>query len=156
MARRQQGGSVARAILYGGLTAASLDLLAADLIYHIDLIRVMKSIARGWYGPAAMKGGADVALVGLVSHYAILIVAAAIFVFTSLKFPVLRRLWWLTGPVFGLGVWVVMHYLIVPNSRAGGGFPEWPLSDKALEELACHLFCVGLAIAWWARRILGR
>ena len=32
MARKQQGGSVGRAILYGGVTAASLDLIAADLI----------------------------------------------------------------------------------------------------------------------------
>ena len=115
----------------------------------------MKSIARGWYGAEAMKGGADVAIVGLASHYAILTVAAAIFVFTSLRFPVLRRLWWLTGPLFGLCVYGVMHYLIVPFSHAGGGF-DLPKTSKAYEELASHLFCVGLAIAWWARRMLGR
>jgi hypothetical protein len=153
---RKQGGSVAKAILYGGLTAATIDLIAADLIYHVDLIRVMKSIAAGWYGPAAAQGGAQAALVGLASHYAILIVAAAIFVLTSLRFPVLRRLWWLTGPLFGLFVYGVMHFIVVPNSHAGGGPGSLPRSTKGYEELASHLFGVGLVIAWWARRILGR
>jgi hypothetical protein len=156
MARKQQGGSVAKAIVYGGLTAASLDLLSADLIYRVDLITVMHSIARGWYGPSAMSGGADVAVVGLASHYAILTVAAAIFVLTSLRFPVLRRLWWLTGPAFGLGIWVVMHYLVVPYSHAGQPIPDWPLKTKGMEELVGHLFLVGLPIAGWARRLLGR
>jgi hypothetical protein len=156
MARKQQGGSVAKAIVYGGLTAASLDLLSADLIYRVDLITVMHSVARGWYGPSAMSGGGDVALVGLASHYAILTVAAAIFVLTSLWFPVLRRLWWLSGPVFGLGVWVVMHYLVAPYSHAAQPIPHLPLKTKGLEELAGHLFLVGLPIAGWARRLLGR
>jgi hypothetical protein len=156
MARKQQGGSLAKAILYGGVTAASLDLLSADLIYRVDLITVMHSIARGWYGPWAMSGGADVAFIGLISHYAILLVAAAVFVLTSLKLPVLRRLWWLTGPLFGLGVWIVMHYLVVPNSHAGGGLPHWPLKAKGMQELIGHLFLVGLPIAGWARRFLGR
>ena len=89
MARKQQGGSVAKAIVYGGLTAASLDLLSADLIYRVDMI-------------------------------------------------------------------TVMHYIVVPYSHAGQPIPHWPLKTRGMEELVGHLFLVGLPIAGWARRLLGR
>jgi hypothetical protein len=152
MAKRASG-SVLQAILLGGVTAATLDLIAADLIYRADLISVMKGIASGWFGPAGPKGGADMALIGLASHYGILIVAAAVFVAASLRAPALRRWWWLTGPLFGAGVYVVMHYAVVPLSHSRGRPPQ---GLHFYEELASHLFCVGLTIAWWARRILGR
>jgi len=84
------------------------------------------------------------------------LLAAAIFVLTSLRFPVLRRLWWLAGPLFGLGIWVVMHYIVVPYSHAGQPIPHWPLKTRGTEELVGHLFLVGLPIAGWARRLLGR
>lgn len=91
----------------------------------------------------------------MASHYAILIVAAAVFVLTSLRVPALRRLWWITGPLFGACVYVAMHYVIVPLSKAPHGGPV-ELTPQFYEELASHLFLVGLTIAWWARRVLGR
>ena len=87
------------AILAGGLTAATFDFLRRHA--HESTwppITIGKAVARGWFGKAAMQGGLDVALIGIASHYAILLVAAAIFVFASLRFPILRRLAWIVGP----------------------------------------------------------
>ena len=76
------------AILAAGLTAATFDYLFAMGLNHLDWITIGHAITRGWYGNAAMQGGLDVALVGVVSHYAILLAASAIFVLASLRFPI--------------------------------------------------------------------
>jgi hypothetical protein len=151
MARRKN--KVLAAIIGGGITAAALDLAAAVLIYHGAAVGVMKAIARGWLGQAALTGGAPAAALGLASHTLMLIVAAAIFVLATLKAPILRRRFWIAGPVFGAGVYVVMHYVVVPLSRAPNRLPQG--SDFAWE-FAAHLFLVGLVIAAWARTLLGR
>ena len=93
------------------------------------------------------------ALIGLASHYGILLVAAAVFVLASLRFPALRRMAWITGPLFGVCIYLVMHYAIVPLSNVHGR-PAKGLFF--MEEFAGHLFLVGLPIALWARAILGR
>jgi hypothetical protein len=149
-ARRPQ---VLTAILAGGLTAATFDLIAASLIYHLPLAMVGRAVARGWFGKASMKGGNDVVAIGVVSHYAILLVAAAIFVLTSLRFPILRRMAWITGPLFGICIYVVMHSVVLPLSAAGPGNPH---GVQFVEEFCGHMFVIGLPIALWARAILGR
>ena len=151
MARRKN--KVLAAILAGGITAAALDLFAAVTIYHTTPVRVMRSIARGWLGQSALTGGTPAAALGLASHVLILVAAAAIFVLASLKISILRRQFWIAGPVFGAGIYVVMHYVLVPLSRAPNRVPQG--ADFAWE-FASHLFLVGLPIALWARLLLGR
>ena len=92
---RSQSSKTLIAILAAGLTAATFDFLFAMGMNHLDWITIGHAVARGWYGKAAMQGGLDVALVGVASHYAILLTAAAIFVFASLRFPILRRMAWM-------------------------------------------------------------
>ena len=141
------------AILAGGLTAATCDFIAAMLIYHLPALTVGKAVARGWFGrEKAMAGGLDVSLIGIVLHYSILLVAAAIFVFASLRFPVLRRQAVIVGILFGLCIYAVMHFVVLPLSAAGPGNPK---GVQLYEELAGHMFVIGLPIALWARRFLG-
>lgn len=142
------------AILAAGLTAATFDYLFAMGLNHLDWITIGHAIARGWYGNAAMQGGLDVALVGVVSHYAILLAASAIFVLASLRFPILRRMAWIAGPIFGACIYGVMHYLILPLSAVHA--VANPKGIKFLWEFCGHMFGIGLPIALWARAILGR
>ena len=144
---------VLTAILAAGLTAATFDFIAAMLIYHLDAVTVGHAVARGWFGKAAMTGGMDVAIIGALSHYAILLIAAATFVLTSLRFPILRRLAWITGPLFGICIYVVMHVVIVPLSAAKSANPH---GVQFIEEFGGHMFVIGLPIALWARAILGK
>jgi len=142
------------AILAAGLTAATFDYLFAMGMNHLDWITIGHAIARGWYGKAAMKGGVDVALVGVASHYTILLVASAIFVFASLRFPILRRMAWIVGPLFGACIYGVMHYVILPLSAVHA--VANPKGIKFLWEFLGHMFGIGLPIALWARAILGK
>jgi hypothetical protein len=144
---------VVPAIVAGGLTAATCDFIAAMLIYHLPGLTVGKAVARGWFGrEKAMAGGLDVSIIGIVSHYSILLVAAAIFVFASLRFPILRRQAVVVGILFGLCIYVVMHFVVLPLSAAGPGNPK---GVQLVEELLGHMFVIGLPIALWARKFLG-
>jgi hypothetical protein len=145
---------IGAAIVLGGLTAATLDFLAAMAIYHLSVETVGKSIARGWFGKSAMRGGWDVAVIGIASHYAILLGAAAIFVLAAAAEPALRRRAWIAGPLFGVGVYLAMHFVMVPLSAAHGA--SQPKGVHFAEELLSHLFLVGLPIALWSRRLLGK
>lgn len=142
------------AILAAGLTAATFDYLFAMGLNHLDWITIGHAIARGWYGNAAMQGGLDVALVGVASHYAILLAASAIFVLASLRFPILRRMAWFVGPLFGACIYGVMHYLILPLSAVHA--VANPKGIKFLWEFCGHMFGIGLPIALWAQAILGK
>jgi hypothetical protein len=141
------------AIVAGGLSAATCDFIAAMLIYHLPALTVGKAVARGWFGrEKAMAGGLDVSIIGIVSHYSILLVAAAIFVFASLRFPILRQRAVIVGVLFGLCIYGVMHFVVLPLSAAGPGNPK---GVQLVEELLGHMFVIGLPIALWARKFLG-
>ena len=146
--------NVLGAILAGGFMAATFDVFAAMLIYGVTASGVAKSIARGWFGAAAKTMEPIVDVIGLASHYGILLGAAAIFVFVSLRFPVLRQRAWITGPLFGICIYVVMHFVIVPLSAVHA--VSNPKGLQFVEEFAGHMFVIGLPIALWARAILGR
>ncbi len=145
------------AILVGGLAAATLDILYASSNALLDgrlPTRMLQAIASGWHGAAAYEGGAAMAWLGLASHYAILMMAAAIFVFASVRMPWLRRQWLAAGVLFGCVVWVVMHEVVVPLSAAPFTMPHTPAFIA--ETLLVHIVLVGLPIAFAARRFLGR
>jgi uncharacterized membrane protein SirB2 len=144
---------VVQAILAGGFMAATFDYFAAMLIYGGTASGVAKAIERGWYGEAVKTMPPIVDVIGVASHYAILLIAASVFVLASLRLPVLRRMAWITGPLFGVCIYIVMHFVVVPLSHAP---PSAPKGLKFVEEFAGHMFVIGLPIALWARAILGK
>jgi hypothetical protein len=147
-------GAIVAAILGGGFMAATFDFFAAMLIYHGTASGVAKAIARGWYGDAVKTMPPIVEPIGIASHYFILIVAAAIFVGASLRLPVLRRIAWIAGPLFGICIYVVMHFVVVPLSAVHA--VNNPKGLQFVEEFGGHMFVIGLPIALWARAMLGR
>lgn len=151
---RPRSNKVLIAILAAWLTAATFDFLFAMGMNHLDWITIGHAVARGWYGKAAMQGGLDIALIGVASHYAILLVATSIFVVGSLRFPILRRQAWIVGPLFGACIYGVMHYVILPLSAVHA--VANPKGIKFLWEVLAHMFGIGLPIALWARAILGK
>jgi hypothetical protein len=140
------------AVLAGGLFGASADLWVACTLSGLPLLRIGKAVARGWFGrERAMAGGLDVAIIGLVSHYAIVLVAASLFVAASLRQPILRRLWFVAGPLYGALIFGVMRFVVLPLSAAGYSMPRPP---GLYWEIAGHLFLVGLPIALAARLLV--
>ena len=152
--RPRSGNRVALAILVAWLTAATFDFLFAMGMNGLDWITIGHAVARGWFGKGAMQGGLDIALIGVASHYGILLVATSIFVFASLRFPILRRQAWIVGPLFGAAIYGVMHYVVLPLSAVHA--VANPKGIKFLWEVLGHMFGIGLVIALWSRAILGR
>jgi len=142
------------AILAGGLVAGACDLAVACLLSGLPLLTVGKAVARGWFGrERAMAGGLDVAVIGLASHFAIVLVAASLFVFASLRWPILRQRTLVFGPLYGAAIFCVMRFVVLPLSAAGYSMPKPP---ALYGEIAGHLFLVGLPIALFAKWFIGR
>ncbi|HLI61860.1 MAG TPA: hypothetical protein VKV05_00575 [Terriglobales bacterium] len=142
-------------ILLGGLIAGCLDGLDAVLYYgwafRITPTLLFQNIASGLLGPRAFHGGVLTAILGLALHFTIAIGAAAVFFLICQQMPVLYRKAWIGGPVFGLLVYAVMHYVVVPLSAVSKR--TVPVSGLELaDQLFSHAIFVGLPIALMAKR----
>ena len=144
---------VITAILAGGVVAGIFDLGVACAESGLPPLTIGKAVARGWFGKAAMQGGVDVAVIGIASHFAIMLAFAAAFVLASLKEPMLRRRFYVTGPLYGAIIFDTMRFVVLPLSAAGYSMPKPP---GLYFEFAGHVFLVGLVIASWARGLLGK
>jgi hypothetical protein len=137
------------AILGGGLTAGALDIVAPCLIHQVGPLQVFRAVATGVLGKAAREGGLPAAALGAFCHFAISVVAAAVFFAISRKMPLLVRQPLLGGVAMGVGMYVVMNYVVVPLSNSPGK-PPAGLTMIALNLAAMIVF--GLAIALFAGR----
>jgi hypothetical protein len=135
------------AVLYGGFVAGSLDILAAALINRVDPLIIMRAIASGLLGRAAFQGGLPVAALGLLLQWAMSLLIAAIFVFAAGRMSWLSRRWITAGLLYGVVVFVVMEYVVVPLSAAAK--PHFTALSLAENLLAMLLF--GLIVSFFAR-----
>ena len=136
-----------RAVLLAGTAAATLDLAFAFAFYGATVgaspLRILHSIASGAFGMAAFDGGIATAAFGLLAHYFILIVAASLYYAASTRAPALRQRAALCGPLFGVAIFCVMHYVVLPLSAA----PKFRTSTLSISsEFLMHLL-LGLTIA---------
>jgi uncharacterized membrane protein YagU involved in acid resistance len=145
-------------VVLAGVVAATLDLVYASAFWGIQVgftpLQILQSIARGWLGSeAAYSGGYPSALLGLASHYAIAIAMATVFYVACRRWPALARRPFLYGALYGIALYAVMTYVVVPLSNAGsGGLPAWRWEN--LSHIAGHMLLVGIPCALGARRAL--
>ena len=142
------------AILAGGGIAGLLDITYAIgfSAYHgVAPMRILQSVASGLLGMPAFDGGVPVAALGLALHFFIALSAAAIFYLASRKLPVLMQHAVPAGIVFGLGVYVMMNFVILPLSAFPYHFKFSPLLFTC--DLIVHS-CFGLIIALATRKTL--
>ena len=136
------------AILLGGLAAGTLDIGAATLISGANPLVILRFIASGLVGKSAMGGGDQTAMLGMLLQWAMSLIIAAIYVLASLRVPALTRLWIAGGIGYGVIVYFVMEYVVVPLSAVGHAPKFVPLSF--VENLAAMLV-FGLIVAGAAR-----
>jgi uncharacterized membrane protein YagU involved in acid resistance len=144
-----------RAMLVGGLIAGALDITYAFVLWwlraRVSPRRILQSVAAGLLGKASYEGGAGTAILGAFLHFFNAFVIAAIFVAASRVWPVLARRATLFGPLYGIGVYLVMNYVVIPLSnfpRRGGS----PAPVVWITGVLAHMFLIGLPIALAARR----
>ena len=145
--------SYPKAILYGTLVAGALD--ATDGVVFFGLqgknpIQVLQYIASGLLGQNAFQGGLAAAGLGVLVHFAIAAVVAAIYVLASRKLSILRGQAVVFGLLYGAAVYLVMNLIVLPMSAVA----HTPITTAALlNGLIGHALFVGLPIALFARRV---
>jgi uncharacterized membrane protein YagU involved in acid resistance len=140
----------ASAILWGGLIAGILDISSAFVLWGVKGVaptRVLQGIASAFHGPSSFQGGLTTASAGLAAHFLIAFTAAAVFSLAAVRLPALAEFPFVAGPLYGIGVWMVMYLLVLPLS---GMHPKHTVPSVATQVI----FCVGLPIALSARRAL--
>ena len=140
-------------IFWGGLVAGTLDITAACtyawIRSHVTPVRVLQFIASGVLGADSFSGGAKTAILGLALHFLIATVAAAVFYFASRKWLFLVEQPILAGLLYGIPVYLVMNFLVLPLSQVAQR--AQPMSARIVN-LVILMFCIGLPIALIVRR----
>jgi uncharacterized membrane protein YagU involved in acid resistance len=140
-------------VLVGGGIAATLDIVYAIVRnggYGKSPLWVLQSVASGWMGEGAFASGIAGGIIGLLSHYGILFIAAATYFLASRSFPILRSRAMACGAIFGVLVYLFMNFVVLPLSAFPFDFP-YPL-PRLVEGFMSHAVFVGLPIAWAIRK----
>ncbi len=141
--------SIPQAILWGGFVAGTIDIGAASVINWLNPVIIMQAIASGALGKASFQGGLYSAALGVVLQWAMAILIAAIYVLAATRIPRLGRQWVAGGLLYGVVVYFVMTYVVVPLSAAGFSH-GFHLRSFIENMLAMLLF--GLIVAFFQRR----
>ncbi len=139
----------AQVLFLGTLTVGVADLLDAIIFFGfrgVAPIQILHSIASGIFGRAAFRGGLPMAALGLLLHFFIAFGIVAVYYLASRRLPALRRHPLVYGPVYGLLVYAVMNFVVVPLSAAVTGGASLPV---IVNGLLIHVLGVGLPSALW-------
>jgi hypothetical protein len=143
--------STARALLYGTLVVGILDLADAFVFFGLRgarPIRILQSIASGLLGRAAFSGGLGTAVLGAALHFFIAFMVVATFFVASRYISILRRTSVWSGLMYGVVVYIVMNFVVLPLSAAGRGSFPWPVVANGL---IIHMLGVALPSSLFAR-----
>lgn len=135
-------------VVAGGLVAGAFDIVYAWLFWYVraglPMRRILQSVAAGLVGPGSSQGGTATAALGLVLHFTIAMTMAAAYYLATQAWPVLARRPLRFGAVYGLGLYIVMNFVVVPLSAAprGATDPLWVGMS-----IAVHVILIGIPIA---------
>jgi len=147
---QQKNLDAVSAIFLGGIIAATIDIGAASLISGRSPAFIMQAIAGGLLGKATFNGGVATMILGAALQEVMGVLIAAIYVVLSKTVAGLLRRWVASGLVYGVIVFFVMNYVVVPLSA-------WKLPPhftplKFAENMTAMLL-FGLIIAFFSRRL---
>jgi uncharacterized membrane protein YagU involved in acid resistance len=148
---RRRGASVPAAIACGGLIAGTIDIGSACLINQLPPRVILHAIASGVLGAASFRGGVSAELVGLGLQWVMSLLIAALFVVATARLAGLRRSWIGAGVAYGVVIYIVMTFVVVPLSAAP--FHPHFIAVKIIENLLAMIL-FGLIVAGAARAFL--
>ena len=144
----------AAAVLLGTLVAGTLDIgyaIVVSGLRGVSALTVLQSVASGLLGKESYDGGTTSALLGGVLHYAMMAAFVLAFFVLSRLWPALLRQPFGWGALYGVGVFCVMNFVVVPLSAIGHVIHRAALSSL-LGELFSHVVFVGMTIGWITSR----
>lgn len=135
------------AILWGGIVAGTIDIGAACLISGRSIPYILHAIAGGILAKESFAGGTGTAVLGLLLQELMGTIIAAVYVLTATRLPMLTRRWVSCGLAYGVVVFFVMNYAVVPLS-AWHHTPTFS-TDWFMKNMAAMLL-FGLIVAFFA------
>ena len=149
---QQRPREIGSAIFLGGLIAAAVDIGAACLITGRSPVFITQVIAGGLLGNATFDGGTGTVILGALLQEAMGVLIAAIYVVGLLKpVPALLRQWIPSGLVYGVIIFFVMNYVVVPLSAWKSAAHFTPVKFAA--NMAAMLV-FGLIVAFFCRHLV--
>jgi hypothetical protein len=142
-------------VIAGGVVAGVLDITYAWVFWHIraglTATRIFQSVAAGLLGAKSFEGGTATAALGLALQLVIATTMSVTYFLVARRWLPLRQRPVLMGGLYGLALYGVMNYVVVPLSAASSGSkdPTW----VALS-IAVHVVCIGIPIALASRLAL--
>ncbi|MBB4303430.1 hypothetical protein GGD81_002473 [Rhodobium orientis] len=140
-------------LLAAGAVAGALDIGFACIFWAIKadtpMTLIFQSVAAGLLGPVAFEGGVPTAALGLALHFFITTLMAAAYFYVASHWSALRRRPLVFGGVYGVFLYGLMNFVVIPLSAASPGASDalW----IGMSVLA-HIVFVGVPIALLARR----
>jgi hypothetical protein len=140
-----------RAIVAAGLVVGVLDISSAFVIWWqrgVALQRGLQGITAGLLGGNSYEGGMATAGLGLALHFFVAFVVVSVFYLASRKIPFLMKQPLISGAVYGIGVYIVMYWFVLPTAFPTFRHRLW----NELLAIAIHISLIGLPTAFIVRR----
>jgi hypothetical protein len=142
---------IARPILIATALSGTLDILFAMILtvaFGREIPNMLRTVASGPI-PAATEMGTAGAVLGLIVHFALMAMMAAVFMWIVRARPRLLETPWRTALAFGVVTYFIMNWLVVPL-RFGAPLPPKPISIAT--QAFAHFVLVGVVFTFVARR----
>jgi len=140
--------------VYGGLLIAVADAFFAIALWFEwntkGLTQVFQSIAVGVLGKASYEGGTATALLGAGLHVAMATAFVVICIALSFRFRLLVEKPVMSGLLYGVGLYLVMNFVVLPLSRVGAS-PSFNHPDWIAMSVVAHMV-FGVVCTFFARR----
>ena len=114
------------------------------------IVPIYQFVASGLLGKEAFSGGLGSAGLGLAIHFLIAFAAAGVYTVAARRWKLLIQKWPVCSLTYGVLVYLVMNYAIIPLSRIEPSPFSLPLF---LNGVFGHALLVGLPIGFFASRL---
>lgn len=143
-------------VFCGGLLIALGDMSFAIAVWFgwnaAGFVRVFQSIAVGVLGKASYDGGVPTAILGASLHLFMATVFVVIYTLVAQRAPALLRKPFILGPAYGVLIYLVMNFVVMPLSRVAAS-PTFKQPDWIVYSVLAHMVFGSIAVIF-ARRAL--
>ena len=141
-------------VFWGGLLIAVGDIAFAISVWFnwdsAGLTRVFQSIAVGVLGKASFEGGVSSAVLGAVLHLFMATMFVLVYTLVGQRKPGLLHRPLVYGPLYGVLMYVIMNFVVMPLSRVGAS-PSFKHLDTIGMSVVAHMV-FGTICVLFARR----
>lgn len=145
-------------VLLGGLLIALGDAIFATFVWFSwtgpGLIKLFQTIAVGVLGKASYERGVAAAVLGATLHLLMATTFVAVYALVSRRLPELLRRPLVHGPLYGVLLYLVMNFVVMPLSRVDA-HPTLAHIDWIVLSILAHMvfgvICVVFARRAWER-----